>query len=284
MPTENLLLTIPETLSEAALQERLAASGYHVTPGGRETLAIIYADTQGGALHRAGVRLRHVRPRPRWQWWKGGEILHEEPGTPEQAPLPPAGKIAGGGTVAPARLLPLVRIEIQKRNFRVTAPSGGPVRLSVLQLRCARPHRPDWAPGPRLVQIPPAGTASRPVEPLRAVLCHWVGLSSIPPDLLEIALESLGLPLPGAPVPRAPSLRGGRREVRGLRAVPPRLPGELHRRRAARAACDRPGALHALRGLLRGLQVRRHRAGLSRAPSEKVRHVARTDRNRPDHR
>ena len=53
MPTDNLLLTIPEALSDTALLERLAASGYSVTPGGREVLAIIYADTQGGALHRA---------------------------------------------------------------------------------------------------------------------------------------------------------------------------------------------------------------------------------------
>lgn len=201
MPTESLLLTMPEGMAESAVLERLAEAGYRASSSGSENLEILYVDTQGGALYRAGVRLRHVLPHPRWQWWRDGMLLEEEAGAPQRPPLPPPGKISAGRAVAPARLLPLLKLKISKRNLRLKEPAGSHLRFSFLRLRCARPHRHGVAEGTVLVQAPLQGTDPRQLENLRAFLTGWAGLSVARKDLLEIGLERLGLPLPGAPAP-----------------------------------------------------------------------------------
>lgn len=201
MPTESLLLNIPEGMPESVVLERLAEAGYRTYSSASENLEILYVDTQGGALFRTGIRLRHLQPRPRWQWWRDGVLLEEEGGFPQRPPLPPTGKISAGRAVAPARLLPLLRLKIAKRNFRLKEPEGSPLRLSFLRLRCSRPHRTGMAEGPRLVQVPLQGTDPRMVEKLRVFLTGWAGLTVYGKDLLEIGLERLELPLPGAPVP-----------------------------------------------------------------------------------
>ena len=65
-----------------------------------------------------------------------------------------------------------------------------------------------------------------------------------------------GTAMPGQTMQGPDPLRDQPRQVRRLHGLRPQLPGRVHHRQAPRAAPDRPGAVHQVRPLLRGLPLR----------------------------
>ena len=184
----------------------LAALGYHLEAVGAEAWRGTYYDTHSGSLFRRSIRLLGVQDPAEWRWRIAEpataaeaplEEIPEDPPPPDDAPVTWRGQ----------RLLPVLRVRVHQRVFKLTAPSGQQFELALVDAAFARPMAREWVPGRRLLSLSvPEGQASE-VAVIGSFLRDLFRIRPLPGDLLVYGLEVAGAHLPGAPVPAELKLR-----------------------------------------------------------------------------
>jgi CHAD domain-containing protein len=191
----------------------LRGAGY--LPGSATTsrYACLFVDTQDGRLMKGGCRLsvRIVAGLPVWHLaGPDGEAESPFEGTrvfrslaPDTPGIPPLARALAGNRL----LFPLVRLRVFVQEMPLQGPSAARFRLRAERFLAA-PPRGAWPKGPWRHGLLLAGLLEGTPDAflhLATYLRDRLGLSTVSGDACRLALQGLGLPEAGAPLP--PHLR-----------------------------------------------------------------------------
>lgn len=199
---------LPRRWSVRRLAARLAEVGYAVESVRTVRCEDVYLDTQDGALHRAGVRLRRRRTPPSWHLLERGWLAGQAPAAGEEAPADGELAAALEEIAGTRRLLPQAAVRTTGRLLLLHTPVGAEVELLVARWWFAPAGGGAAVPGPRAAALETVPAVPAEAQHLGAVLRDLVGLRRLAGDPLAAALAALELPLPGAPVPEELRLAG----------------------------------------------------------------------------
>jgi CHAD domain-containing protein len=200
---------LPAGKSSSGLVRILGRAGYLADPPAISRYECVCVETQDGRLAKRGWRLSIRRAGHGMTWHLSGpEGQSEEPFdgdvsfrslSPETPGLPSAARELAGGRL----LLPLVRLRVFAWEARLQSPSGSTLGLRTERFTAA-PPRGGWPKGPwlqglltvRLLEGDPDAFLH-----LATYLRDRLGLPEASGDACHAALQALGIPEPGAPVP-----------------------------------------------------------------------------------
>jgi CHAD domain-containing protein len=200
---------LPAGLSPTRLLRALGRAGYLAGPPVIRRFECLFLETQDGRLARGGYRLSLRRAAHKTTWQLAGlDGQSEGPFTgdlsirslsPEAAGIPPEARELTGDRL----LLPLIRLRLFTWEVRLQGPEGSALSLSVERFTTARPAQ-AWPKGPwphglltlRLLEGDPDAALH-----LTTYLRDRLGLPGTSGDACHVAMQALGLPEPGAPVP-----------------------------------------------------------------------------------
>ena len=200
---------LPADTSLARLLRTLSGAGYLAGPPAHTRYECLFVETQDGRLAKGGSRLalRRTGRQATWQFsgpdGESAAPVQGEPAfrslSPDGPGLPPAATELAGGRL----LFPLVRLRVSAHDVRLQSPAGDALALHAERFSAAPPSG-DWS-----TKTPPQGRLSvRFLEGDPDALLHLttylrdrLTLPVTVGDACAAALQALGLPEPGAPVP-----------------------------------------------------------------------------------
>jgi CHAD domain-containing protein len=200
---------LPAGVSPTRLLRALRQAGYLAGPPEILRFECLFLETQDGRLAKAGYRLSLRRVARKTIWHLAGldgQSQGPYPGdlsfrslSPEATGIPPEVRELTGDRL----LLPLVRLRLYTWEVRLQGPEGSALSLSAERFTAAQPAQ-AWPTGPwphglltlRLLEGDPDASLH-----LTAYLRDRLGLPETSGDACHVALQALGLPEPGAPVP-----------------------------------------------------------------------------------
>ncbi len=196
------IFAIPPEVGEGELLPALRSLGFRAGRRRMVQRLATFHDTQDGRLYRAGLSLGTSEPGAEWELRDAsGACVARGPGGAE-APAPDGAVAAAlARTLAGRRLVPVLRQRFAGEMVALRGSGDTTARLAVGHLTFTAP----WRPGPEAtarvaaIGVDRRGGASQ--DPLPAL--RRLGLEPWPASPVGPGLDTLGLPLPGAPVPPA---------------------------------------------------------------------------------
>jgi CHAD domain-containing protein len=200
---------LPAGNSPSVLLRTLRRAGYLADPPAISRYECLFVETQDGRLAKGGCRLsvRQAEGRALWHL-SGPEGESQEPFdgdvsfrslSPDAAGVPHSIRDLAGGRL----LFPLVRLRLHAWEARLQSPSGGSLVLRAERFTAAPPQE-SLPKGVRLQSL----LTIRLVEGNPDAFLHLatyvrdrLGFPVDSGDACHAALQALGLPEPGAPVP-----------------------------------------------------------------------------------
>ncbi len=200
---------LPAGKSLSGLVRSLGRAGYLADSPVISRYECFFVETQDGRLAKRGWRLSIRRAGRRMAWHLSGpDGQSEEPfdgdlsfrsPSPDTPGLPSAARELAGGRL----LFPLVRLRVFAWETRLQSPSGSTLALRAERFTAA-PPRGGWPKGPwtqglltlRFLDGDPDAFLH-----LATYLRDRLGLAEASGDACSAAVQALGVPEPGAPVP-----------------------------------------------------------------------------------
>jgi CHAD domain-containing protein len=174
--------------------------GYRIESGGVEEWQGSYYDTHSGSLHRRGVRLLGLPGTGEWLWLAAdasASLAETEEDVPAVPPPPDGAPVE----LRSQRLLPVLRLCVRRRLYRLVAPSRATLSMAVGVPSFGRPLSGEEAAGRRLLSLTVPGGLESEAAVIASFLRDLFRLRPLDGDLLAYGLGLFAAPLPGAPVP-----------------------------------------------------------------------------------
>lgn len=196
------IFPIPNEVGERQLVPALRSLGFRA--GRRRAIErrATFYDTQDGRLYRAGVSLAVLEPGALWELRDAtGACVARGPGAAE-APAPD-GAVAAvlAQPLAGKRLAPVLGQHFRGETVALRGPGETAARLEIGHVTFSAPWRPEAQAKVRVAAVGADYRGGAFPDPAPAF--RRLGLEPWPASPVGPALEMLGLPLPGAPVPPA---------------------------------------------------------------------------------
>jgi len=190
-------LSGPVTMSQLSRElERLGYRAGETHPFGQ---SVRYHDTQDGRLFGKGLRLKQPEDGNTWylQDMATGDIREIEPCPGQETAELPAhiAELARG-----RRLLPWLNVQSREERTALRSPGEGSFELSFRKVVMGDVLQPERKKELRLLCVRGNKSAAEVVY-LGTILRDLFGFQTLNGDDLEIGLQALNRPLPGAPVP-----------------------------------------------------------------------------------
>ncbi len=198
------LFRLPRSFRRRRFLDLLVGAGYSVTPIEEFFVRDLYWDTQDGRLHKSlrRFRCREVNRRRLWHLLENGSRVWELAAEGESVPTggPVGDKLA---SLLKARtLLPLFRIQTRTARYEIQGPGETRFEMTLyINVRFTLPDSSGEVKYPPFLSLVLLQGDAKEARYLSVLLRDRASLVPDHGDLFEIALRSLGLPPPGAPVP-----------------------------------------------------------------------------------
>jgi len=212
---ETLRYLVPPARTWGDMLAALSRASYGVEPQQGERFKALFLDTHDGRLQRGGARLA-LETRGLLAHWRlqgpheqGSAIFSGDPGARVFAAPPLGLPEEAAAAVGQRALIPVVAARVFLRSCTLTCPSGSRLVMA-LESFAPKPARGRVAGlPPRLKLLTLRFADGEEVSLLHAgsYLRDRLGLRQEPKDLVSLALQALGKPEPGGPVPEALRVR-----------------------------------------------------------------------------
>jgi CHAD domain-containing protein len=206
---------LPAGFSSARLLRTLLRAGYLAAPPAVSRYKCTFVETQDGRLTKQGCRLSIRQGVDGAAWHVSGREGESEGSfegdvsfrslSAEAAGIPSTVREMADGRL----LFPLVRLKVSAWEARLQSPSGSTLALRAERFTAALPWG-GWPKGAlphRLLTVRLLAGEPEAFLHLSTYLRDRLGLPAGSGDACRLALQALGLPEPGAPVPAHLSIR-----------------------------------------------------------------------------
>jgi len=202
------VFVIPSGFSENKILDALSGVGFSCQKTKSIKYVDVYFDIQSGRLFRSQIWLRK-RNKNLWQLLEKEILILQQPAN-ESDTLPSKEILEKISPIAKTpNLIPHIKIKVIEEPYILKRGEKEETTISFQKLFYSHPFKVIWITGPYIITISAEASQISSVQYLTSLLRDFIGLQSESFNLLVDGLNSLNLPLPGAPIPENLIIKSG---------------------------------------------------------------------------
>lgn len=197
-----LQLEAPHGTAEEAVHAALSRLGYRFRARSRRQENRAYFDTQGGSLFKQGIELYFSQEDTQWHFVRRGREEHAQKGRKDG--LPEKGPVADSLNAAAFSFprVPCLEATLRETVLSIASMSAPRLGLAIRAWQLSSPLHDVPAQTALTLALDRQGASSYELDYLAGLLTVALDLHEQAGPDLQFCLIRLGVPLPGAPLPR----------------------------------------------------------------------------------